>query len=240
MNAARTTCRASTQLSQHSCWLASLLVRRTTRKPWLAASRRSSDGFLALSTSPSIRATFEGLDGPFRPLRDDPSQKDAFYHSINELYSSLRFRLFAVAIDKRRLSERFIAPLNPYDVSLSQLLSMVCGPPGMSSINRPNVARIVAESRGKREDKDLQREYQSFRRGGLWSYGAPEIQRRRPTTVQRVFPDRVDFARKNDFVAGLELADLAAYPIARAVVNQSWDNPAVQVLTRNLRFVQFP
>lgn len=181
------------------------------------------------------------LEGDFRCLRESEERKLAFYADLNKLFTALRFRIFAVAIDKRKLLNRFLAPLNPYDVSLSQLLSIVCGPPGTPSVSRPTVIRIVAESRGRREDKELQREYQSFHRSGLWNYKAPGVQQRRASTVRRVFPSRIDFARKSRGIAGLELADLAAYPIGRAVVNQNWQNPAVQVISQKLKaFVLFP
>ncbi len=181
------------------------------------------------------------MEGAFRILRDSNDRREAFYSDLNELFTGARMRLFAVAIDKRRLRQRFLFPVNPYDVSLSQLLSLVCGPPGLPTVNRPSVARIIAESRGKLEDKQLQREYQSFRRLGLWNYHAPDVQQRRASTVQKVFPDRIDFVRKSVGVGGLELADLAAYPIARAVVNENWDNPSAQVVLRKLSgWVMFP
>jgi len=62
-----------------------------------------------------------------------------------------------------------------------------------------------------------------------------------PTTVQRLFPTRVDFATKTQGVAGLELADLAAYPIARAALANDWSNPAAAVIARKLKaLVRFP
>jgi hypothetical protein len=175
------------------------------------------------------------LDGPFRCLRDSKERKQAFYEDLDELVTGLRVRLFAVAIDKRRLHQRFLFPPNPYDVSLSQLLSLVCGPPGTPAAWRPYVARLTAESRGKREDKELQAEYQRFRRSGLWNYGAAAVQDRRPGTVRRVYPERIDFVTKDRGVVGLELADLAAYPIGRAVVSANLDNPAFQVVSRKLK-----
>ena len=181
------------------------------------------------------------LEGAFRCLRDSEERKRAFYDDLDELVTGLRVRLFAVAIDKRRLQGRFLFPPNPYDVSLSQLLSLTCGPPGTASANRPNVARLIAESRGKREDKELQSEYQRFRRSGLWNYGATNVQDRRAGTVRRVYPERIDFVTKDRGVVGLELADLAAYPIGRAVVSENQDNPAFQVVSRKLKsLVIFP
>ena len=111
----------------------------------------------------------------------------------------------------------------------------------MPSINRPVVSRIVAESRGKKEDKELQGEYQSFQKVGLLSYGSSEIILRKAATVQKVFPQRVDFVKKEKVIAGLELADLVAYPIGKAVVNNDWDNPAYRIVARKIRqFLLFP
>jgi hypothetical protein len=150
-------------------------------------------------------------------------------------------KLYAVAIHKRRLLERYLSPVNPYDVSLSQLLSLVCGPPRAVGANRPIVGEIIAESRGHVEDRQLQREYQGLRQLGLGSYGAINVQTRRARTVQRLFPPKIEFVRKRMMVAGLELADLSAYPIARAVVNKSWENPAVQILLPKIRsLIEFP
>lgn len=178
--------------------------------------------------------------GVFAPLRDD-ELRNLFYEDLNRLFLKSRIRLFGVIIDKRRLSAKFLTPVNPYDVSVSQLLSVVCGPPRAIGVNRPIVRRIVAESRGKVEDKQLQSEYQGFRATGLASYGADGVRMRRASTVRRLYPDRIDFVRKKLAVAGLELADLAAYPLARAAVNRNWDNPAAQVMLNKLSsLVEFP
>lgn len=153
----------------------------------------------------------------------------------------MRGRLYAVVIDKTRLAGRFLFDPNPYHVSLSLLLSLVCGPPGTPTPWRPNVVRIVVEKRGKVEDRQLLREYRSLHRGGLSSYGAADIQWRLAGTVARVFPERIDLAPKSRAIAGLELADLAAYPIGRAVVNDRWDNPAYLALASKVRaLVTFP
>lgn len=179
-------------------------------------------------------------EGEFSFLQDTVL-RSTFYEDINTLIGGLRVRLYAVVIDKVRLQRRFLVQLNPYDVSMSQLLSVICGPPRIVGANRPKVARIIAESRGKVEDRQLQSEYQNFRRGGLSGYGAKGIQNRRRQTVRRLFPERVEFAKKPKAIAGLELADLLAYPIGRAVISENWDNRAATVAFRKLKeLVVFP
>jgi hypothetical protein len=179
--------------------------------------------------------------GAFKFLQNSQERKQRFYETINQLFLMSRFRIFAVAIDKARLLRHSLLPLNPYDVSLSQLLSLVCGPPRGVVASRPLIRRMIAESRGGREDRQLQHEYQGLRRFGFSSYGSSFVQRRKPTTVQQLFPPRIEFATKAHAVTGLELADLAAYPIARAVLADDWSNPAAAVVARKLKaLVQFP
>jgi hypothetical protein len=172
--------------------------------------------------------------GDFAFLEESDHRRQTFYEGLNELFTCLRIRLFASVIEKRRLRKRFISPVNPYEVSISQLLSLVCGPPGLPGPSRPRLAAIFAEARGKCNDKLLQAEYARFHSAGLWNYGERRLQNRRARTVRRLFPDRILFRRKSDGESGLELADLAAYPIARAVVNGSWDRPDARVIGAKL------
>lgn len=146
-----------------------------------------------------------------------------------------------MVVDKLALQARFLLPGNPYEVALSQLLGSVCGPPGTAGPWRPDVTRILAESRGKREDKNLQAVYQWYRKTGLRSFGAPGVQARQSRTVVRLFPRRVDFPKKRTTIAGLELCDLAAYPLGRAMVSSRWDDRAYQIISGLLRScVVFP
>ena len=175
-------------------------------------------------------------EGHFAFLRDE-DRRIAFYEDLNALFLKARVRLYAVVISKERLLQRFLVPVSPYDISLSQLLSLVCGPPGTPGPWRPTVARIIAESRGKREDRELPGVYQGYRQRGLHSFGASDVQSRLPRTVVRLFPQRVTFVKKSRVVAGLELVDLAAYPIGWAETHQRWDNPAYLVVAQKLRSV---
>jgi hypothetical protein len=179
--------------------------------------------------------------GEFAFLGESDDTRLAFYEGINELFGGLRIRLFASVIDKRRLRKRFIGVVNPYEISISQLLSLVCGPPGRPGPWRPTVSAVLAEARGKAPDRLLQAEYAKFHRGGLWNYGDRRVQNRRATTVRRLFPERIEFVRKTDGESGLELADLAAYPIARAILNRNWNRPDSRAVGAKLEaMVTFP
>lgn len=177
--------------------------------------------------------------GAFSFLRES-AQREQFYTRINGIFTS-RFRLYSIVVNKTALRRVFLVPPNPYNISLSQLLSTTCGPPGAVGSWRPVISRIVAESRGKAEDKALQSEFQRLRRRGLPNYGADGIPSRFPSTVARQFPSRIEFLHKKKAVAGLELADLAAYPVGWAIVNDVWHNKAFMALTPRLKsLVLFP
>jgi hypothetical protein len=191
-------------------------------------------------TSPLHSRHIRRWDGAFSFLREQ-KKRGSFYEDINQLFKQCRIRIFAIIIDKIRFSKRFLFAPNPYDVSLNQLLSLICGPPGIPGPNRPFVQRIIAEARGKAEDRALQKEYSSFARSGLSAYGARHVQSRLPRTVKRLFPSHIDFAHKSAAVAGLELADLAAYPIGRAFINGDWKNPAYLAVASRIRgHIVFP
>jgi hypothetical protein len=188
-----------------------------------------------------VSSRIRRCDGDFRFLLESSERKQAFYEALNGLFAELRIRLAAVVVNKPRLLQRSLVPLNPYDVSLSQLLSVLCGAPFRHPMRPVRVTSLIAESRGKREDRQLQSEYQMLRQRGLFSYGASEVSDRRATTVQQSFPSRVTFMRKRQAVSGLELVDLAAYPLARAVISRDDSNPAMRAIAPKLRVVvEFP
>jgi hypothetical protein len=144
-------------------------------------------------------------------------------------------------IDKARLERRFVLPINPYEIAINQLLSVICGPPRCPGPWRPQVARIIAEARGKTLDKSLQSAYHRFHGSGLRSFRAAGVSNRRLQTVGRLFPDAIEFATKQIPLAGLELIDLAIYPIVRAHINGEFSNPAFNALLPRLdRVVIFP
>ncbi len=173
-------------------------------------------------------------EGAFSFLSNSPT-RSAFYEGINAIFDGTELSLFAILVDKLKLGETYLLPPDPYHMSLSLLLSSVCEIDRDHGGRMPFVKTIVAERRGKTEDRQLQAEYQRLRQVGLVSYDVADVRRRRPEVVRRVFPHRINFLGKTRAIAGLELADLAAYPIARAFVNQDWNNPAFCVIKRKLK-----
>lgn len=83
----------------------------------------------------------------------------------------------------------------------------------------------IVERRGKREDKNLQEYYhQLLAKGTYWV--TPERMKERMMCL--------DFKWKADDVAGLQVADLIAYPLTRHVLNPVAVNLAYDVLEPNI------
>jgi Protein of unknown function (DUF3800) len=179
--------------------------------------------------------------GIFSRFRSDQQGFELFQAAIGELFSRSRMSLFAIVVSKEQLVQRSMFPENPYDISLNLLLSVVLGEAGAIGSRRPLISRIIAESRGRREDRELQTEYQKFRQDGLQNYGLMRVQARAPATVNRLMPDRIEFAGKDRGIQGLELADLAAYPLARAAHRGDWQRRDLQSLLPKIKqLLYFP
>ena len=91
--------------------------------------------------------------------------------------------------------------------------------PGNKKLN------IVIERRGKKEDKNLEEHFQR-----LLSRGTGYI------TAERLknYALSIHFKNKKENINGLQLADLAAYPIARFVIEPQRANPAFEIIDQKI------
>lgn len=87
--------------------------------------------------------------------------------------------------------------------------------------------QIIAEMRGKKEDRNLLSYYNQLRDKGTY-WVTPE---RLQSHIKRF-----DFVAKKDNVIGLQIADLVAYPITRHILEPELLNPAFNVLEKNIYF----
>ena len=144
---------------------------------------------------------------------------------INELNNAIErspFEIIAMAIDKRHLQEE---PLlrNPYELSLEHCIG------GIYRFLRAKdqyrkLTHIIIESRGKKEDDDLQVAFQRIVKAN--------------DSLQIMYPLRLYFADKKTNSIGLQIADLAAYPIGRFLINPEQENPAFKIIEK--KFWMYP
>ncbi|MBF0571706.1 MAG: DUF3800 domain-containing protein [Candidatus Omnitrophica bacterium] len=156
--------------------------------------------------------------GDFRILTDAKKRQE-FYTRINKIMGGFDYTLIASVIRKQEHKDRYgVEAKNPYDLALVFTLERLL--PLLEEKGQKKV-HILAESRGKREDDELML---CFLR--TVSQGTDYIPAERFKRIEF----RLRFVPKNMNIIGMQLADLAAYPIARHVLNPQSENLAYEVL----------
>lgn len=149
----------------------------------------------------------------------DPAKRQQFYARINALMSDCAYTLFAAVIHKHKYKEKYRdKPLPVYDLALELALEWLV--PYLEKTNQDEVV-LVAEARGKNEDNNL---LLSFLK--TLANGTDSISRQRFQQIKF----RLEFKPKAMNIVGTQLADLAAYPIGRYVLDPNKENPAYEII----------
>lgn len=140
--------------------------------------------------------------------------RHVFMDGLNQLISESPFTIISIIIRKELLKNRYVDPSNPYHLGLAFGLERIYS----YLKERQQVKKrthIIFESRGKKEDKDLELE---FRRvcDGANRWGE--------------LPFDIILADKKSNSCGLQLADLIARPIGRYILNPRQENRAYSVI----------
>lgn len=157
------------------------------------------------------REQLKARSGPFSVLADR-DKCAAFNTEFLDIVSLTPYRAFAVVIDKLSIVNKHFGPVgeHPYHIGLLTLLERYCG---WLSFGR-NSGDVLAEGRGGREDLQLKAAYVSVYSAGT-RYCKPEIFQKTLTSKE------IKIKPKAQNIAGLQLADLLAYPAKRRIL---WDN----------------
>jgi hypothetical protein len=138
---------------------------------------------------------------------------------LQQIVELAPFTVVAAVIDKAKLKSQYARPDNPYHLAvgfclerLKYFLSDAKVPPGR--------VYVVFESRGHREDAELELE---FRRVCASNFSGSQ------------FPFEPVFAGKGSNSTGLQLADLIARPIGRHVLRPEQPNRAYDIIEKKLR-----
>jgi len=153
--------------------------------------------------------------GAFYFLKDR-DRREEFYEALNELMRRLEFSIIAIAILKREhLAQYGDRARHPYHLSLEFMMERFGLT--MRRSGRSNEGHIIAESRGRVEDELLKEEFFRLKAEGSDYQSFEGI-----TTLW------TEKKRKN--IAGLQIADLAAYPIARKILDPTGAQLSFDVL----------
>jgi hypothetical protein len=156
-------------------------------------------------------------EGPFRFLSNQ-TVRAGFMEDVSRFVEQTPFTLIAAAIDKVALKAKYAAPRNPYHWALEFCLERVrFHLKGLRS--GPALVHVVFESRGAREDAELELEFRRLAPAG-------------PDSDYRFEPV---FASKGSNSTGLQLADLVARPIGRHVLKPEQPNRAYDLISPKFR-----
>ena len=157
-----------------------------------------------------VRSHLVRRRGPFWRLRD-PGRRAAWDNDLLDFIRRADIRVFTVVIDKySHLSEYGSAAFNPYAYSLQVLLTRVRGL--LHHQLGSAASDVMVESRGAREDSQLESAYRRFQdEGDEWLTSAD---------VRAAFPNPLMSRRKDLNVAGLQIADLLANPLKMTCVER--------------------
>lgn len=156
--------------------------------------------------------------GEFRIFQDE-GRGLKFMDDIASYFRGSRATIIAAAIDKRKLTERYKAPDDPYEIALLFCLERLARWLKDRGADDSRVT-CVFEQRGAKEDGVLAAAFSRI------AGGANRIGR---------MPFRIVFASKLANMPGLQIADLAAYPIARRTIDPEKRNPAFDAVSTKLR-----
>jgi hypothetical protein len=132
----------------------------------------------------------------------------------------LPYTLIVSAIDKLKLKNHCKAPDNPYSIAMRFCLEhafLFLREQGEAG----RLTHVLVESRGLKEDADLELAFRRICDGG-------NVGRCRP-------PFQVVFVDKKQNLAGLQLADLAWRPTGRHLLKPEQTNRAYAVVERKIR-----
>lgn len=158
--------------------------------------------------------------GPFTFL-GIPRKREEFYSAVNELIASLDFTIIAIVILKKpHLNSYGDGARHPYHLSLEFIMerySMM-----MKRRANPVDGYMMAESRGRHEDELLKNQYFNIKKFGT-SF-QPDL--------GRITSFRMEKKAAN--IAGLQIADLVAYPIASKVLRPDKENKAFDEIIKKI------
>jgi len=165
--------------------------------------------------SRDIRKCEKGFEALF-----DLDIKKAFYEDINSILKSSCYTIISCSILKEPYIRKYGRLGDVYGLSLSYIIERTVF--FLDSQNRMGIELCTyAEKRGKKEDSALLNYYNQVIDRGTYFAGSSRI---------KSYFKTFEFKDKRDNIIGLQIADLAAYPITRYVLDEHSINYAFEIL----------
>lgn len=142
--------------------------------------------------------------GPFGILCNTAVQQ-RFDEGLLGVIHRAKFRMVCVVIDKQTHSEKYTSPFHPYHYCLTAMVDRYSGWLNYKSA----VGDVMAEARGKEEDLQLAQAYRRVYESGTLMFSHEHHQKALTSHDIKIQAKRAN-------VAGLQLADILAYPVKQA------------------------
>jgi len=150
----------------------------------------------------------------------DLNIKKAFYEDINSIMKGSNYTVISCSILKEPYIKKFGRLSDVYGLSLSYIMEKTIF--FLDNQNKKGIELFTfAEKRGKKEDKALLNYYNQVLDRGTYLV--------EPSRIKACFKN-FEFKAKRDNIIGLQIADLAAYPITRYVLDKQSINYAFDIL----------
>jgi hypothetical protein len=157
-------------------------------------------------------------EGPFSILQNGPV-REHFLGDLSDMMGRLPFTLFTTVIHKHAHKARYgDGARNPYGVALEYSFERILH---FMESHKETALPVIAEARGKNEDNELRASFHRLMTEGTY-YNRAERFRRLTCPIS--------FRRKQDNIAGVQLADLCAHPVARKALKPDAENRAYAVI----------
>lgn len=153
----------------------------------------------------------------------DMEIKKQFYESVNSILSGNDYTIVCCSVLKEPYIRRYGKLSDVYAISLSFIIerAVFLLDAVQKTSTTPMEIHVIAEQRGKKEDKGLQDYYNE-----LMTKGTYFVNKKRLKNYFKSF----QFSKKQDDVTGLQIADLVAYPVTRYVLDPKAANPAFEII----------
>ena len=150
----------------------------------------------------------------------DLNVKKSFYEDINSIMKDTPYTVVSCSIMKEPYIRKYGRLSDVYGLSLSYIIERTVF--FLDSQNKKGIElHVCAEKRGKKEDTSLLGYYNTVLDRGTYFANSSRI---------KTYFKNFEFKDKQDNVIGLQIADLAAYPITRHVLDKHLVNFAFDIL----------
>lgn len=154
--------------------------------------------------------------GAFKIFKDQ-DKRDAFDDDLIQFLKGLDCVVIIVVIDKKHhIDTHGMSAFPPYLFALTAMMERYCGYLNFSNSR----GDILAEKRGKKEDRELENEYLKIYDGGTYFHKAPFFQRALTTK-------KLKTGSKTSNIAGLQIADLLAHPCTQELLFEKGRIPSL-------------